>query len=89
MMKKKMDSVARDLFPEAGDYGKPRFWSCLRPVTAAGPPILGACPIENLYLNVGHGAAGWTEACATSRAVAELMDQRQPQLHMEGLIYRG
>ena len=59
----------------------------VRPVTAAGPPILGRCPVENLYLNVGHGAAGWTEACATSRAVAEIVGGQAPGLDMEGLAY--
>lgn len=78
-------SVARDLFPDMGDFDRPRFWACLRPVSAAGPPILGETPIDNLFLNVGHGAAGWTEACSTSRAVAEIMSGRKPEFDMEGL----
>ena len=83
----RLNRVAQNLFPDAGDYDSPRYWSCLRPVTAAGPPILGRSPVENLYLNVGHGAAGWTEACATSRAVAEIVDGQVPGLDMEGLAY--
>ena len=79
--------VARELFPEGGDYYRPQYWACLRPVTPGGPPILGASPIRNLYLNVGHGAAGWTMGCATSRAVADIVCGRRPELDMEGLAY--
>lgn len=78
-------SVARDLFPDMGDFDQPRLWACLRPVSAGGPPILGETPVANLFLNVGHGAAGWTEACSTSRAVADIMSGRKPDLDMEGL----
>lgn len=78
-------AVARDLFPDMGDFTRPQLWACLRPVSAGGPPILGETPVENLYLNVGHGAAGWTEACSTSRAVADIMSGRRPELDMEGL----
>jgi D-amino-acid dehydrogenase len=77
--------VARDLFPNMGDFNRPQLWACLRPVSAGGPPILGETPVDNLFLNVGHGAQGWTEACATSRAVANIMSGRDPELDMEGL----
>lgn len=78
-------AVSKDLFPDAGDYSRPRFWACLRPASAGGPPILGETPIANLFLHVGHGAAGWTMGCATSRAVADIMSGRKPDLDMEGL----
>ena len=81
--------VARDLFPQAGDYDRPEYWACLRPASAAGPPILGASPVTNLYLNCGHGAAGWTMGCATSRAVADVMCARNPDIDMEGLTLNG
>ena len=79
--------VARELFPEGGDYYRPHYWACLRPVTPGGPPILGANPIRNLFLNVGHGAAGWTMGSATSRAVADIVCGHKPDLDMEGLAY--
>jgi len=78
-------AVSRDLFPDAGDYNRPDYWACLRPVSAGGPPILGETPISNLFVNAGHGAAGWTEGCATSKAVADIMSGRRPDLDMEGL----
>jgi D-amino-acid dehydrogenase len=78
-------AVARDLFPDMGDFNRPSLWACLRPMSAGGPPILGETPVGNLFLNVGHGTAGWTEACSTSRAVADIMSGREPDLDMEGL----
>lgn len=80
-----MLAVSKELFPDAGDYARARYWACLRPVSAGGPPILGETPIGKLYLNVGHGAAGWTEGCATARAVADIIGGRKPNLEMEGL----
>jgi len=78
-------AVARDLFPDMCDFDQPTMWACLRPVSAGGAPILGETPIDNLFLNVGHGTAGWTEACSTSRAVADIMCGRKPEMDMEGL----
>lgn len=79
--------VARELFPDGGDYYRPHHWACLRPLTPGGPPILGESPIRNLFLNVGHGAAGWTMGCASSRAVADIVCGRPPDLDLEGLAY--
>ena len=81
--------VARVLFPQAGDYDHPQYWACLRPASAGGPPLLGASALGNLYLNCGHGAAGWTMSCATSRAVADIICGRQPDIDMEGLTLTG
>jgi len=80
-----MLQAARDLFPEAADYGRPSYWSCLRPMTPAGAPILGTTRHRNFYLNTGHGHMGWTMACGTSRIVADLMDGRRPALDLEGM----
>jgi len=77
--------VAEDLFPRGGDYEHPTYYACLRPVTPGGPPILGPTRYRNLHLNVGHGAAGWTEACGVSRALVDLILGRKPEIDMEGL----
>mgnify|MGYP001824964858 CR=1 FL=1 len=51
-------------------------WCGLRPVTPDGVPLLGPTNRDNLYLNTGHGALGWTQACGSGRAVAQMvMDQ--------------
>jgi D-amino-acid dehydrogenase len=80
-----MLSVARQLFPQGADYGSPSYWSCLRPMTPAGAPILGVTRHKNLILNTGHGHMGWTMACGTARIVADIVCGREPDHNMEGL----
>ncbi len=77
--------VARELFPDAADYDKPRYWACLRPMTPDGPPILGRTPIANLHLNTGQGHMGWTMAAGCSRIVADIIGGRRPALDIAGL----
>lgn len=77
--------VARQLFPRGADYDSPSYWSCLRPMTPAGAPILGATRHRNLFLNTGHGHMGWTMACGTARIVTDVLCGREPQHSLEGL----
>lgn len=48
-------------------------WAGLRPMTPDGRPIIGPCPFENLFLNTGHGALGWTHAAASGKVSADWM----------------
>lgn len=73
------------LMPEAADYTRPEYWSCLRPMTPTGLPVVGATRYRNLFLNAGHGNMGWTMACGTARLVADVIDGRQPGLPMNAL----
>ena len=75
-----MLKVARELFPNGGAYDKPDYWSCLRPMTPDGPPIMGKSPLRNLWLNTGHGHMGWTMAAGSSRLVVDLMQGRKPAI---------
>jgi D-amino-acid dehydrogenase len=75
-----LEHVLRDLFPGAGDVGNASFWCGLRPMTPDGPPLLGATPIPNLYLNTGHGSLGWTLAAGSARVLADLLAGRETPL---------
>jgi D-amino-acid dehydrogenase len=72
----------RELFPQIIPTAKP--WAGLRPMTPDGPPYLGATPINNLYVNVGQGSNGWTQACGCGRIVADIVSGRRPEIDMEG-----
>lgn len=80
--------AARDLLPNAGDFDRPDYWACLRPMTPEGTPILGQGRHDNLYYNTGHGHMGWTMACGTARITADLIADRKPDLPMDGLMLR-
>jgi D-amino-acid dehydrogenase len=75
----------RALFPEAVDESRAHFWAGMRPMTPDGPPILGATPVANLFLNIGHGSQGWSMACGSARVVAQLVSGADPGLDIEGL----
>jgi len=80
-----LEFVVSDLFPNGGDVRRAEFWTGLRPMTPDGTPILGATPIDNLFLSTGHGTLGWTMAAGTGRVMADLISGRQPEISMEGL----
>ena len=73
------------LFPGSGAAGAGSFWCGLRPMTPDGPPIIGATPINKLYLNTGHGTLGWTMSCGSARALADLLSGRKPDIDLSPL----
>ena len=77
--------VVSDLFPKAGDVGQAEGWTGLRPMTPDGTPILGPTKYANLFLNTGHGTLGWTMACGTARAVADVVTGKEPEIDLDGL----
>ena len=80
-----LDHVVGDLFPKAGDFRKASFWTGLRPMTPDGPPFLGQSPLENLYLNTGHGTLGWTMAAGSAQVLADIISGKAPQIDVTGL----
>jgi D-amino-acid dehydrogenase len=77
--------VIGDLFPKGGDLSKAEGWTGLRPMTPDGTPVLGASRYSNLFLNTGHGTLGWTMACGSGRAVADVVLGKTPEISFEGL----
>jgi D-amino-acid dehydrogenase len=78
--------VVSDWFPEGVDLkADPHFWVGLRPMTPDGPPVLGATPLRNLYLNAGHGSTGWAMAMGSGRVVADITTGRVPDIDLSGL----
>lgn len=65
----------RALFPDCSDFAELRPWAGLRPATPTGLPLLGRCAQapDNLWLNTGHGALGFTLAFGSAAQLAELL----------------
>jgi len=80
-----LDHSLTDMFPRGGDLSKATFWCGLRPMTPDGPPIIGATRFGNLHLNTGHGTLGWTMACGSGRALADIMSGRKPDIDVSEL----
>jgi D-amino-acid dehydrogenase len=70
---------ATELFPKLRPAGEPVFWCGLRPATPSNVPLIGRSPIDNLYLNTGHGTLGWTMACGSGAALADIIGGRTPE----------
>ncbi|MCE1239965.1 MAG: D-amino acid dehydrogenase [Azonexaceae bacterium] len=69
---------AQRLFPRLDIEGEPQFWCGLRPATPSNVPVIGrARRYANLWLNAGHGTLGWTMACGSGAALADLMSGRR------------
>ncbi|WP_091569286.1 FAD-dependent oxidoreductase [Oryzisolibacter propanilivorax] len=57
-------------------------WRGARPTLPDGAPVLGAGPMPGLWLNIGHGASGWAQACGSASAIADLIGGRAPALDL-------
>ena len=77
-------SEVKAAFPKASDFSKLSPWCGMRPATPKGTPVIGATPHSNLWLNVGHGALGFTLALATGRILADLAAGRAPAVPLDG-----
>lgn len=67
-----LEKVTRELFP-GGDFAHAEFWTGLRPMTPDSTPLVGPTPIENLFLNAGHGTLGWNMSCGSAQLLADQM----------------
>ncbi|MFZ6645366.1 D-amino acid dehydrogenase [Undibacterium sp. TJN25] len=83
-------SGTKELFPGCGDlsdHASLSPWAGFRPATPTGLPIIGKSPVGGLYLNVGHGALGWTLACGSAALLAELMEGRPASISAQPYAY--
>ena len=68
----------RETFGAGVDLTNIAPWAGLRPATPTGRPILGTSGVPGLWLNVGHGALGFTLASGCARIVADRIAGREP-----------
>lgn len=77
--------VLDDWFPGAARVSQAQRWSGARPMLPDGPPVLGGSGIPGVWLNLGHGGAGWAMACGSARLVADALAARSPEVEIDGL----
>ncbi|HEY5637408.1 MAG TPA: D-amino acid dehydrogenase [Burkholderiales bacterium] len=65
-------------FPALAQTGEAVHWAGLRPATPSNAPLIGRTRIPGLWLNTGHGTLGWTLACGSAFALADLIDGERP-----------
>ena len=74
-IKSAVSTILPGIIPDNADL-KP--WVGLRPMTPDCLPIIGVSPCKNVYLNVGHGSFGWTQACGSGKLVSDLISGTTP-----------
>jgi len=77
--------VAGDWFPNACNYHNAAVWSGTSLMLPDGPPVVGATTASNVFVNLGHGAQGWTMAAGAGKLLADLVSNRDTDIDPEGL----
>jgi D-amino-acid dehydrogenase len=60
-------------FPSAATLRQARPWSGAIAALPDGWPAIGPSGIDGVWLNVGHGQAGWSLACGQARLLADIL----------------
>lgn len=75
-----------DWFPGAvrlgGQAGSVQEWRGIEATLPDAMPMVGASRVPGIWLNVGHGQAGWSVACGAARSLADRMAGRAPDIDM-------
>ncbi len=64
-------------------------WAGMRPATPTGRPIIDTAGADNLWLNVGHGALGFTLAAGCASILADRIAGRDPGIPYEDFLLRN
>lgn len=73
-----------DWFPGATHLGGPRTnlqeWQGTLAMLPDGPPLIGPTRIPGIWLNLGHGSAGWTLASGAASLLSDALSGQAPTL---------
>lgn len=72
--------LTRKVFPDCGDVDAAAQWACLRPSTPDHRPIIGLSKYDNLFLNTGQGALGWTMSFASAKLTNDMINGKTPDI---------
>ena len=69
--------ATRETFGAGVDLSTVTSWAGLRPATPTGRPVVDRGPIPKLWLNIGHGALGFTLASGCGQLISDKIAGRQ------------
>ena len=85
--KRMVDKLFRTLdqhFPGAANYpAGTQVWRGSRTFTTDGLPVIGSAGLPGIWLNVAHGASGWSFATASARLLSEQIMGKKTSLPCE------
>lgn len=75
-----------DWFPGAvrqgGPAGSVQEWRGVQATLPDGMPLIGESRLPGIWLNLGHGQAGWSVACGAARALTDCIEGRTPDIDL-------
>jgi len=71
-----LKAQVRSYLPRLNEAGPPQEWAGLRPARPDSKPLIGQTPYSNLWLNIGHGALGFTLAAGSADLLADRIENR-------------
>jgi len=77
-------NLLEEIYPEFAatvDRSQVKEWCGFRPLSVDGKPYIGKTPIENLYVNTGHGPLGWTMSMGSAKMLADIISGEEPALN--------
>lgn len=78
------------LFGDWAEHAQVTPWAGLRPATPTGRPLVDRCPeFDNLWLNVGQGALGFTLAMGCAALIADRIGGRAPAVPDEAFRFES
>lgn len=76
-----LEAFAATVRPALKDL-TPSRWVGQRPMTPDNLPFIGVSRVNNILLNCGHGAMGWTMACGSAQIICDIVSNRAPAIDM-------
>jgi len=74
-------ALVRQVLPQAEwNLADAKCWCGLRPSSPDGVAIIGATPVQNLWINSGHGHLGWTMAAGSAQLLTNLISGESPAI---------
>ena len=65
--------VLDEWFPGAARVGQVQQWCGVSPTSPTGLPWVGPSRLPGVWLNTGHGGAGWALACGSAKLIASML----------------
>lgn len=76
----RLQQTLHDWFPGAAHLQQQQPWVGRYLALPDGLPVVDRAPGANIWLNIGHGDAGWASACGCAQVVADLLSRRPPEI---------
>ncbi|WP_323118846.1 FAD-dependent oxidoreductase [Burkholderia alba] len=68
-----LGQATHDWIPGAAKISAALAWQGIRLLSPDGLPVVGPTPHPRVFVNVGHGPAGWGLACGSAKVVADYL----------------